>query len=60
VIRIPLASRDGCDQDSQRQDDDDGWKGRQHRVLGDTHWSHGDTATAVAALKPAALSAPKR
>ncbi|MFF3733398.1 hypothetical protein ACFYXM_24545 [Streptomyces sp. NPDC002476] len=31
-----------------------GWKGRHHRVLGDIHWSHADTAAAVAASKPAA------
>ncbi|MCO8308779.1 ATP/GTP-binding protein [Streptomyces sp. RKCA744] len=28
-----------------------GWKGRHHRVLGDIHWSHGDTAAAVAAFE---------
>ncbi|MEU2564961.1 ATP/GTP-binding protein [Streptomyces longispororuber] len=28
-----------------------GWKGRHHRVLGDIHWSHGDTAQAIAAFE---------
>ncbi|MEW1725069.1 ATP/GTP-binding protein [Streptomyces sp. NPDC093109] len=28
-----------------------GWKGRHHRVLGDIHWSHADTAQAVAAFE---------
>ncbi|MFD0271384.1 hypothetical protein ACFVGY_33170 [Streptomyces sp. NPDC127106] len=28
-----------------------GWKGRHHRVLGDIHWSHADTAAAVAAFE---------
>ncbi|MFB8039194.1 hypothetical protein ACFC5Z_41160 [Streptomyces sp. NPDC056004] len=28
-----------------------GWKGRHHRVLGDIHWSHADTAQAVTAFE---------
>ncbi|MDK0517528.1 zeta toxin family protein [Streptomyces sp. ML-6] len=28
-----------------------GWKGRHHRVLGDIHWSHADTAAAVDAFE---------
>ncbi|MFJ2590747.1 ATP/GTP-binding protein, partial [Streptomyces sp. NPDC087538] len=28
-----------------------GWKGRHHRVLGDIHWSHADTAQAVNAFE---------
>jgi hypothetical protein len=28
-----------------------GWKGRHHRVLGDIHWSHADTAAAIAAFE---------
>ncbi|MFF4534228.1 ATP/GTP-binding protein [Streptomyces sp. NPDC001407] len=28
-----------------------GWQGRHHRVLGDIHWSHADTAQAVAAFE---------
>ncbi|MEW1637582.1 hypothetical protein AB0469_26365 [Streptomyces sp. NPDC093801] len=28
-----------------------GWKGRHHRVLGDIHWSQGDTAAAIAAFE---------
>ncbi|MBM7169353.1 hypothetical protein JQK87_13200, partial [Streptomyces sp. G44] len=28
-----------------------GWKGRHHRVLGDIHWSHADTAQAIAAFE---------
>ncbi|MGI5532469.1 ATP/GTP-binding protein [Streptomyces syringium] len=28
-----------------------GWEGRHHRVLGDIHWSHADTAAAVAAFE---------
>ncbi|MER5974213.1 hypothetical protein ABT112_31665 [Streptomyces sp. NPDC002055] len=28
-----------------------GWKGRHHHVLGDIHWSHADTAAAVAAFE---------
>ncbi|MER6103766.1 ATP/GTP-binding protein [Streptomyces sp. NPDC001832] len=28
-----------------------GWKGRHHRVLGDIHWSHADTAQAINAFE---------
>ncbi|MFB9485503.1 hypothetical protein ACFFSH_40025, partial [Streptomyces filamentosus] len=28
-----------------------GWKGRYHRVLGDIHWSHADTAAAIHAFE---------
>ncbi|GGY79018.1 ATP/GTP-binding protein [Streptomyces omiyaensis] len=28
-----------------------GWKGRHHRVLGDIHWSHADTAAAITAFE---------
>ncbi|MCX5434721.1 hypothetical protein OHU11_41825 (plasmid) [Streptomyces sp. NBC_00257] len=28
-----------------------GWKGRHHRVFGDIHWSHADTAQAVTAFE---------
>ncbi|MEU5902493.1 hypothetical protein [Streptomyces venezuelae] len=28
-----------------------GWKGRHHRVLGDIHWPHADTAQAIAAFE---------
>ncbi|MFJ2061308.1 hypothetical protein ACIOMM_36125 [Streptomyces sp. NPDC087908] len=28
-----------------------GWKGRHHRVLGDIHWSHADTAAAINAFE---------
>ncbi|MEU4360210.1 hypothetical protein [Streptomyces virginiae] len=28
-----------------------GWQGRHHRVLGDIHWSHADTAQAVTAFE---------
>ncbi|MER5781310.1 ATP/GTP-binding protein [Streptomyces mobaraensis] len=28
-----------------------GWQGRHHRVLGDIHWSHGNTAAAIAAFE---------
>ncbi|MFD9795510.1 ATP/GTP-binding protein [Streptomyces sp. NPDC059070] len=34
-----------------------GWKGRHHRVLGDIHWSHANTAQAVAAFEAARAEA---
>lgn len=37
-----------------------GWKGRHHRVLGDIHWSHGDTDQAVAAFEAGRAEAEER
>ncbi|MGW7369443.1 hypothetical protein ACWGI8_40005 [Streptomyces sp. NPDC054841] len=37
-----------------------GWTGRHHRVLGDIHWSHADTAQAVAAFEAGRAEAEQR
>ncbi|MFC8015616.1 ATP/GTP-binding protein [Streptomyces cinereoruber] len=37
-----------------------GWKGRQHRVLGDIHWSQADTTAAVAAFETGRTAAEQR